>query len=182
MYVCVSPEVSIRTDPQFPRCRSPPGLLALTVYCEIPNTYEDFTVTWDKKNIKTAVQPQQEERKFGVLVFSARTFVDCDSSQPPPKITCRLKNRCQQETQATAEVHYLRDGDPYCRSDGVWQDTPVGQTAEVRCSNAVGIRKRLCKNPEWDLLEQNNCVDQGLQDILDNAIVSVQVSPTFVLL
>ncbi|XP_072314321.1 adhesion G-protein coupled receptor F3 [Eucyclogobius newberryi] len=173
--VCVEPKITIRTDPGFPRCDLPSDLPQVTVFCQVKEVHEEFQVTWLKENnVSASVTLEKNFVESGMKIFSAQTFVACSSGKP--ELTCRLKNKCDQKTSATTKVVLIRENTKICPKEGIWQDTPVGERAVIRCSGSVGTRERPCngdgkENGNWgDKI--SHCVDEGLSNILDDAINS----------
>ncbi|KAM4723426.1 adhesion G-protein coupled receptor F2 [Anableps anableps] len=77
----------------------------------------------------------------------------------------------------SANPAFPLSGDKYCSAEGDWGNTKANFTAEIKCKNKAGTRKRACvsgsrdHNGKWED-EVSECVEQDLFDVLETAKIS----------
>ncbi|XP_041668689.1 adhesion G-protein coupled receptor F3 [Cheilinus undulatus] len=167
--VCLKPDIFISIDPGFPHCQKNSDTPAVTIKCDVGGSGKNYNVTWSHENAKTLV-PRPNDVKKGL--FIAITNIACDPNKPTPKITCSLRNRCNQTTDASIIANIIFANDAFCETEGEWKKTKAGFTSRLKCKNQAGIRQRRCDNSttkaKWEP-EVSNCVNQNVDDVLRKA-------------
>ncbi|XP_029973496.1 adhesion G protein-coupled receptor F5 [Salarias fasciatus] len=167
--VALLPDIDVFTEPQFPRCEKNSDVLRVKAICEIRNSTEDYIVTWQGGNI-------EEPSSFhlnGSEVYTAEQNVGCvqDSQTGSTELTCTFKNSCNQERSASVPINIIYEGEDYCEAEGEWPDTKAGFTANLKCHDMAGLRRRKCHlNATWGEAV-SLCVNFELNSVLGNAVI-----------
>ncbi|XP_013881774.1 adhesion G-protein coupled receptor F3 [Austrofundulus limnaeus] len=106
--------------------------------------------------------------------YTAQKVISCGNAQISTKAeaSCNFTNKCAQTISKSFVFTIIRFGEQYCAAEGDWQDTKAGFTAEIKCINQAGSRKRPCNNQgNWGP-EVSECVNQDLHDVLQFAHIS----------
>ncbi|XP_032403619.1 adhesion G protein-coupled receptor F5 isoform X2 [Xiphophorus hellerii] len=175
MDVCLKPKIDISADPAFPLCKTEEdSVLYVIVKCEIKNTTEKYNVSWQEGAIVLPTTTDKDK-----LIYSAKIIVDCkkDKGNSSPDSYCDFTNECNQVQKAsmTVEVIYLQN--QYCSAEGEWGNTKAEFTAEIKCKDKAGTRKRKCspggigREGIWGD-EVSQCVEQDLANVLESATIS----------
>ncbi|XP_015825024.3 adhesion G-protein coupled receptor F3 [Nothobranchius furzeri] len=171
MKICLQPQITVSTQPAFPRCTSNTDVKVVTVICEIPTTNEKYNVTWSQY-----ASPKENISGSRVQKYTATKVVSCDraSTEPStlPLAQCDFVNTCQQNASKKIAFIMIYTGDKYCAGVDDWGDTMVGYTAVINCQNQAGVRRRYCTGDGKWQDEVSECVNQGLFDVLQSAIIS----------
>ncbi|XP_008289452.1 probable G-protein coupled receptor 113 [Stegastes partitus] len=163
--VCLLPNIHVSTEPPFPRCKPGDDFVKAAARCEIRKSSEPYNVTWTGD-----VLSSNENNETGV--FTAETIVSCTNSSEPAELVCTFKNRCDQQKPASVSIYVIYANEKFCKAEGEWPETKPGFTAELKCKDAAGLRRRKCKSDgNWEA-EILNCVNLNLADNLENAQIA----------
>ncbi|XP_014828133.1 PREDICTED: adhesion G protein-coupled receptor F5-like [Poecilia mexicana] len=177
MDICLKPKIDISADPAFPLCKTESTVFVVKVKCEIKNTTEKYSVSWQEGAIEKPMTPEGDK-----LIYSADKVVNCksggdSSSTGSPLVYCNFTNECNQTYGASMKVEVIYPGDGYCSAEGEWANTKAGFTAEIKCKDKAGTRKRKCSLGEngqegkWGE-EVSECVERDLASVLETAEIS----------
>ncbi|XP_073339213.1 adhesion G-protein coupled receptor F3 [Pagrus major] len=171
--VCLLPNIEITTLPSFPHCKTSTDLLNLQVKCEIKMSSEKYDVRWTKQNIEAKLRDITRYSSEGVDVNSVSTVIKCDSPLKNYNVTCTFTNRCNQTRSSSANINIIYGDDKFCEAEGDWETTKAGFTAVLKCKDAAGIRRRLCREGDgiWND-EVSSCVNQDLNSVLEKALIA----------
>ncbi|XP_008397265.1 uncharacterized protein adgrf3a [Poecilia reticulata] len=144
MDICLKPKIDISADPAFPLCKTESTVFMVKVKCEIKNTTETYNVSWQDGAIKKPVTSEGDKS-----IYSADKVVNCKteqntSSSGSPLVYCDFTNECNQTNSASMKVEVIYPKEKYCSAEGEWADTKAGFTAEIKCKDKAGTRKRKC--------------------------------------
>ncbi|XP_054894131.1 adhesion G-protein coupled receptor F3 [Poeciliopsis prolifica] len=174
--VCLKPKIEISADPAFPLCKTDGSVFLVIVKCEIKSTSEKYNVSWQEGAIR---RPTIEENNK--QIYSAQKLVDCKKGQgdssASPDVFCEFTNQCHQTKAASMRVEVIYLEDKYCPAEGEWGNTKAGFTAEIKCADKAGTRKRKCSPRKESRVgiwgdEVSECVERDLASVLENAAIS----------
>ncbi|XP_037833557.1 adhesion G protein-coupled receptor F4 isoform X2 [Kryptolebias marmoratus] len=171
MDICLIPKITVSTKPSFPRCRTSDDVLLVEISCEIDRTNENYTVTWSEHAI-------QGKNNFGerTHIYTAKKFITCDKSSNESSTravaSCTFTNMCGQTTSKEFHFEIIHADGKYCAGEYEWEDTKADFTAEIKCRNQAGVKKRKCNSQEKWEEPVSECVNQDLSDVLMSAKIS----------
>ncbi|XP_076605022.1 adhesion G-protein coupled receptor F3 [Chaetodon auriga] len=172
MNVSLLPDIGISMAPSFPHCRKSSDLLTVRVQCEIEKSDENYTVTWDGRGNLSAIKVMPNNSTERTCTYAAEMIVGCNSTAHTPQITCSLRNRCNQQRNASASINIIYENDQFCAVEDDWEDTKAGFTAVLQCKNMAGQIQRKChegsEKATWGS-EVSTCVSQEVNIVLQQA-------------
>ncbi|CAN9502341.1 unnamed protein product [Ophioblennius macclurei] len=163
--VAILPNIDIFTKTKFPSCEKKPHV-EITVTCEIMNTTDQYNVTWTGGKVSQSSLTEKENRK----IYTATIHVRCEQGDKTRSLGCVFRNRCNQERNASVDIHLMYDGDLRCAAVDDWPATKAGFTAQLKCVGKVGLRERECSQMGIWGEQMAACVDFELNTLVNSAL------------
>ncbi|XP_038155476.1 adhesion G-protein coupled receptor F3 [Cyprinodon tularosa] len=171
--VCLLPKIEISAEPRFPRCTTSEDIFYVNVKCKIKKTTENYAVEWTE-----GVSPNDHTDDGQTLTYQAQKVVNCkenSNGSGSPAVSCTMKNICNQSQTRDMKIEVIYVNDPFCAPEGDWSRTKADFTAELKCSEKAGKRKRKCSLNNgvatWDE-EVSECIEEDLNNVLEKARIS----------
>ncbi|XP_036448986.1 adhesion G-protein coupled receptor F3-like isoform X3 [Colossoma macropomum] len=168
--IALLPQIFIVSEPQFPSCKGQTNL-DITVQCIIPNTTENYTVTWSgNEQGNNKPEPLQN----GLISYQALISASCEKYLERVDVTCEFVNRLNQKTNTTLHIPVIQENSTVCKPHNGWPLAKANFTAIKFCDpNAVGLQKRSCTgygiSGNWGNVI-SECVNRDLRDLLNDAM------------
>ncbi|KAJ3606672.1 hypothetical protein NHX12_026191 [Muraenolepis orangiensis] len=150
---------------------TPADNLKVKVTTIIPNSTEDFLVTWSYRGVmKGELQPVEF---FDGLHFTMEPSISCTTSDLAHYINITFKNQKDQTKTTRMDFPVLYPGAPFCEEEvmdlAMWPRTPGGNTVYNRsCGEGrVGFASRTCEGKVWQEVFYQ-CVSKEMFDMLNN--------------
>ncbi|KAL4623999.1 adhesion G-protein coupled receptor F1-like [Arapaima gigas] len=158
-------EIQILSDPQYPECLKPEGIIKVNVTCTIENSTENYNVTWIPSG-STNYSIKANDFVYNSIIV----LLDC-SKQADVNVTCTYINRKSQSRNASLLLPVIYPSTPVCIEDGKWPKAKDNTTAQLLCPpGTVGMKRRPCISTIWQE-ETSPCVKKDLNNILQDTNV-----------
>ncbi|XP_036449805.1 adhesion G-protein coupled receptor F3-like isoform X2 [Colossoma macropomum] len=168
--IALLPQIFIISEPQFPSCKGQTSV-DIKVQCIIPNTTENYTVTWMGS---TFINNKPEPLQNGLISYQALISTSCKKDSEWFDVTCKFVNRLNQTTNTTLHIPVIQENSTVCKPHNGWPQAKANFTAIKFCDpNAVGLQKRSCTgygiSGNWGNVI-SECVNRDLRDLLNDAM------------
>ncbi|XP_072546307.1 adhesion G protein-coupled receptor F5-like [Salminus brasiliensis] len=164
--IALLPKIFIISDPQFPNCKDQKeNKLKIEVQCIVPNTTEQYIVTWSKNFVDSYFPVPLQN---GLISYKASYIISCDELEFY-NVTCTFTNQLNQKRNATLDIPIIQRHSAVCKEDDGWPQTKANFTAIKFCSAAdVGLQRRMCLKESWQGV-RSECVNRKLSNLLEDA-------------